>query len=111
VVEISFVRAKWWCEEGWIYVRITGREMGGEQGDLLFGSASLKRGSLEFNGNCSSGESSVGMYKLKEVMEEFCSDLMAAHQWKCVWALAGMATWRLFSHRKVMESLLMGTGY
>jgi hypothetical protein len=22
-----------------------------------------------------------------------------------------MATWRLFSHRKVMKSLLMGTGY
>jgi hypothetical protein len=42
--------------------------------------------------NYSSDETSVGMYKLKEAMEEFCSDLLAAHQWKCVCALAGMAT-------------------
>jgi hypothetical protein len=28
--------------------------------------------------NCSSGETSVGMYKLKEAMEEFCSDLLAS---------------------------------
>jgi hypothetical protein len=26
--------------------------------------------------NCSSGETSVGMYKLKEAMERFCSDLL-----------------------------------
>jgi hypothetical protein len=61
--------------------------------------------------NCSSGETPVGMYKLKEAMEEFCSDILAAHQRKCVCALAGMATWRFSSHRKVMESLPMGTRY
>jgi hypothetical protein len=60
--------------------------------------------------NCSSGETSVGMYKLKEAMEMFCSDLLASHQWKCDCVLAGMATWRFFSHQKVMESLLVGTG-
>jgi hypothetical protein len=61
--------------------------------------------------NCSSGETSVGMYKLKEAMGKFCNDLLASHQRKCGYALAGMATWRFSSHRKVMESLLMGTGY
>jgi hypothetical protein len=61
--------------------------------------------------NCSSGETLVGMYKLKKVMEEFCSDLLAAQQRMCVCALAGMPTWRFSSHRKVMESLLVGTGY
>jgi hypothetical protein len=61
--------------------------------------------------NCSSGETSVGMYKLKEAIEEFCSDLLASHQRKCDYALADMATWRFFSHQKVMESLLVGTGY
>jgi hypothetical protein len=70
-------------------------------------------GSLEFNGeNCSSYETSVGMYKLKEAIEMFCSDFLASHQRKCDCALAGMATWRFFfSHRKMMESLLVGTGY
>jgi hypothetical protein len=61
--------------------------------------------------NCSSGETSVGMYKLKEAIEKFCSDLLASHRRKCDCALAGMTTWRFFSHRKVMESLLVGTGY
>jgi hypothetical protein len=61
--------------------------------------------------NCFSGETSVGMYKLKEAMEKFCSYLLASHQRKCDWALTGMATWRFSSRRKVMESLLMGTGY
>jgi hypothetical protein len=61
--------------------------------------------------NCSSSETSVGMYKLKEAMEKFCSDLLASHRRKCDCALAGMATWRFSSHRKVMESLLVGTGY
>jgi hypothetical protein len=51
------------------------------------------------------------MYKLKEAIEKFCSDLLASHRRKCDCALAGMATWRYFSHRKVMESLLVGTGY
>jgi hypothetical protein len=54
--------------------------------------------------NCSSGETTMGMYKL-------CSDLLASHQRKCECALAGMVTWRFSSHRKVMESLLVGTGY
>jgi hypothetical protein len=60
--------------------------------------------------NCSSGETSVGMYKLKEAMEKFYSDLLASHQRKCVCALAGMATRKFSSHRKVMKTLLMGTG-
>jgi hypothetical protein len=51
------------------------------------------------------------MYKLKEVMEKICSDLLASHQRKCVCALADMVTWRFSSRRKVMKSLLMGAGY
>jgi hypothetical protein len=51
------------------------------------------------------------MYKLKEAMEKFCSDLLASHQRKCDCALAGMATWRFSYRRKVMESLLVGIGY
>jgi hypothetical protein len=61
--------------------------------------------------NCSSGDTSVRMYKLKEAIEKFCSDLLASHQRKCDCALVGMATWRLSSRRKVMELLLMGTWY
>jgi hypothetical protein len=61
--------------------------------------------------NCSSCETSVGMYKLKEAIEKFCSDLLSLHRRKCGCALAGMATWRFFSRQKVMESLLVGTGY
>jgi hypothetical protein len=61
--------------------------------------------------NCSSGETSVGMYKLKEAIEKFCSDLLASHRRKCDYALAGMATWRVFSRWKVIESLLVGTRY
>jgi hypothetical protein len=51
------------------------------------------------------------MYKLKEVMEDFCSDLMVAHQRTSICSLAGMATWRFSSHKKVMKSLLVGIGY
>jgi hypothetical protein len=61
--------------------------------------------------NCSSSETLVGMYKLKEHMENFYSDLLASHQRKYDSALASMATWRFFSHQKVMESLLVGIGY
>jgi hypothetical protein len=61
--------------------------------------------------SCSSGETSVGMYNLKEAIEMFCSDLLPSHRRKCYCALSGMATWRIFSCRKVMESLLVGTGY
>jgi hypothetical protein len=61
--------------------------------------------------NCCSGETSVGMYKLKEAIEKFCSDLLASHRRKCDCPLAGIGTWRFFSHRKVMESLLVGTWY
>jgi hypothetical protein len=50
------------------------------------------------------------MYKLKEAMEKFCSDLLASHQRKCEYALAGMVTWRFSSCRKLMESLLVGIG-
>jgi hypothetical protein len=51
------------------------------------------------------------MYKQKDAMEKFCSDLLASHQRKCDYALAGMVTRRLFSCQKVMESLLVGIGY
>jgi hypothetical protein len=51
------------------------------------------------------------MYKLKEVIEKFYSDLLASHRRKCDCALVGMATWRFSSRRKVMESLVVGTGY
>jgi hypothetical protein len=51
------------------------------------------------------------MYKLMEAMEKFYSDLLASHQRTCECALAGMATWRFSSHRKVMKSLLVGKGY
>jgi hypothetical protein len=61
--------------------------------------------------NCSSGETSVGIYKLKEATEKFCSDLLAAHQRKFVCALEGMATWRFSSHRKMMKPQVMCTGY
>jgi hypothetical protein len=61
--------------------------------------------------NCSIGETLVGMYELKEAIEKFCSDLLPSYQRKCDCVLAGMATWRFFGHRKVMESLLVGTGY
>jgi hypothetical protein len=70
-----------------------------------------RRGLYSPMDNCSRGETSVGMYKLKEAMEKFCSDLLASHQRMCGCALAGMATWRFFSHQKVMESLIVGTGY
>jgi hypothetical protein len=30
------------------------------------------------------------MYKQKDAMEKFCSDLLASHQRKCDYALAGM---------------------
>jgi hypothetical protein len=53
----------------------------------------------------------VAMYKLKKVMEKFCSDLLPSHQRKCECALVSMVTWKFSSHRKVMESLLLGTGY
>jgi hypothetical protein len=70
------------------------------------------RGSLwSLMKNSSSGEISVGMYKLKEAIEKFCSDLLISHRRKCDCALAGMATWRFFSHRKVMKSLLVGKRY
>jgi hypothetical protein len=71
--------------------------MGGERGDLFLGSTRYKRGSLSLMENCSSGETSVGMYKLKEAMKKFCSDLLASHQRKCECALAGMVTWRFSS--------------
>jgi hypothetical protein len=57
-----------------------------------------QEGSLELNGyNCSSGETSVGMYKLKEATENSCSDLLASHQRKYNCSLAGMTTWRFSS--------------
>jgi hypothetical protein len=61
--------------------------------------------------NYSSGKTSVGMYKLRKVIEKFCSDLLASHQRKCDCALVGMATWKFFGRRKVVESLLVGIEY
>jgi hypothetical protein len=61
--------------------------------------------------NCSSGETLVGLYKLNEAMEKFCSDLLASHQKKCDCAFAVIATWRISSRQKVMKSLLVGTGH
>jgi hypothetical protein len=42
--------AKWWCEEGRVYVGIVGSEMCGEQGGLLLGTTRQKRGSIGVNG-------------------------------------------------------------
>jgi hypothetical protein len=47
--------------------------------------------------NCSSSETTVGVYKLKEAMEKFYSDLLASHERTCDCSLVGMATWKLFS--------------
>jgi hypothetical protein len=44
-------------------------------------------------------------------MEEFCSGLLTSHQSKCYCALADMATRRFSNRQKVIESLLVGTGY
>jgi hypothetical protein len=44
----------------------------------------IRGGSLEMNGyNFSSDETSVDMYKLKEAMKKYCSDLLTIHQRKC----------------------------
>jgi hypothetical protein len=76
VVEISSVRAKWWCEEGGYTSELLRATCVGNRGDLLIRTTRHKRGSLELNGyNCSSDETLVGMYKLKEAMEKACSDL------------------------------------
>jgi hypothetical protein len=42
--------------------------------------------------NFSNDEISVGMYKLKEVIEKFYSEFLASHRRKCDCALAGMTT-------------------
>jgi hypothetical protein len=44
--------------------------------------------------DCSSGETLVGIYKLKEPMEVFGSDLLASHQRKFDCVFVGMAIWR-----------------
>jgi hypothetical protein len=63
------------------------------RGDLLLETTRHKRVSLEFNGyNCSSNETSVGLYKLKKAVENSCSDLLSAHLSKCVCALAVIVT-------------------
>jgi hypothetical protein len=40
--------------------------------------------------NYSNGEISVGMYKLKEAIEKFYSDLLISHRRKCDYVLAGV---------------------
>jgi hypothetical protein len=54
-----------------VYAGITGSEMGGERGDLFLGYTRHQRGSPEINGKFFSGETSMGMYKLKEAIERF----------------------------------------
>jgi hypothetical protein len=59
-------------------------ESPGERWVVNVGSYSLDphgtRGGLQsLMENFSSGETSVGMYNLKEDMEKFCSDLLASH--------------------------------
>jgi hypothetical protein len=86
VSQISSIRAKWWCEESRVYAKIVRIEMCGEHGDLLLRTNRHKRVSLELNGyNCSSNETSVHIYKLKEDMENSYSDLLAIHQRKCTY--------------------------
>jgi hypothetical protein len=81
-------------------------------GYLLLRTTRYRRGSLELNGcNCSSGETSVGMYKINVAMEKSCSDLLASHQRKCDCALAGMGTGRFSSRQKLMKLLVIGTGH
>jgi hypothetical protein len=56
----------------------------GNKGDLLLRTTWHKRGCLELNGcNCSSDETSMSMYELKEAIEKSCSDLRVIHQRKC----------------------------
>jgi hypothetical protein len=45
--------------------------MGGERGDLFLRYTRHKRGSPKINGKFFSGETSMGMYKLKEAKERF----------------------------------------
>jgi hypothetical protein len=92
MVDINFARVKWWCEEAWY-----------TPGARWL----VNRGIYSSNPQ----DTRVGMYKLKEAIEKFCNDLLALHQRKCDCPLAGMATWRFSSHRKVMKSLLMSTWY
>jgi hypothetical protein len=88
------------------------RDVWGNKGDLHLGNTCHKRGSLELNDySCFSGETSAGMYKVKEAKEKSCSDFLASHQRKCDCALAAMATWRFSSRLKVMKSLLVDTEY
>jgi hypothetical protein len=103
------VHAKRWCEEGW-YTSESPKVRWVVNEGIYSSDPQGTRGCLQsLMKNCSSGETSVGMYKLKEAIEKFCSDLLASHQRKCECALAGMVTWRFSSCRKVMESLLVGT--
>jgi hypothetical protein len=85
VVEISFVRAKWWCEEGGVYVGIIRTYMCGEQGGFTPRNHMVEEGVSRKWYNSSRDETSVGMYKLEEAMEKSCSDLFPIHQRKCTY--------------------------
>jgi hypothetical protein len=67
------------------------------EGSYSLDSQGTRGGLWSSMANCSSGQTSVGMYKLKEAMKKFYCDLLDSHQRKCECALAGMATWRLSS--------------
>jgi hypothetical protein len=97
VVEINFVRAKRWCEEGFSTPKSSGARWVVNEGRYSSDPHGTRGGLYSLMENCSSGETSVGMYKLKEAIEKFSSDLPASHRRKCDCALAGMATWRFFN--------------
>jgi hypothetical protein len=62
-----------------VYARIVGSEMGDERegGGYSLEPHGTRGGLYSLMENCSSGETSVGMYKPKEAMEKFGSDLLA----------------------------------
>jgi hypothetical protein len=61
--------------------------------------------------NCSSGEISVGMYKLKDAKEKFCSDHLVSHHRSMIVPYRAWQHGGFFSHQKVIKSLLMDTGH
>jgi hypothetical protein len=77
VVEINFVCAKQWCEEGWYMPESLGVRWVLNEGCYSLDPQGTRGGLKSLMENCSRGETSVGMYKLKEAMEKFYSDLLA----------------------------------
>jgi hypothetical protein len=69
VVEINFVRAKRWCEEGWYTPESPGARWVVNEGIYSSDPQGTGTGLYSLMENCSSGKILVGMYKLKEVMK------------------------------------------